>query len=49
MAKFSTIAKVSVAAGNLEELYEMTDTYVNPSGATVFICSAMSGETEARA
>ncbi|MCP5537940.1 MAG: hypothetical protein H7A51_17115 [Akkermansiaceae bacterium] len=31
--KFSTIAKVSVAAENLEDLYAMTEAYVIPSGA----------------
>ncbi len=33
VAKFSKIAKVSVDAANAKELYDMTDTYVIPSGA----------------
>jgi len=33
VAKFSSIAKVSVAAESNEELYKMTDAYVFPSGA----------------
>ncbi|WP_136079380.1 hypothetical protein [Pontiella desulfatans] len=32
-AKFASLSTVSVAPGNEQELYEMTDTYVIPSGA----------------